>query len=222
MIFDKLSSFADGLTIPTTANKTTYSKVIDFRKCNLIDGFLKLYAQVVGTVNATGSVTTKLQVSDNGTTWTSIASFTQDGMILAAAFLPILGKKRFARLAFEVGGTALGSAVVVKAGLVDQFDVTDLPTMQTFPPLEDLAPLGDALAEGLVVSATAATINKGSSGTVTIAKGMVTTIVAPTKYTVTVSGATITIALAADASSGTVSLVDGLGKVTDITVTAAT
>lgn len=219
MIFDKLSLFADGTTVPTTANANTYSKVIDLRKNQNIeiDGGLKIYGQIVGAANATGSITTVVQTSADGASWTDLASQTQDGHRLIGMFLPF-GLKRFIRLRFAVGGTALGSAVVVKAGLVDQFDQGDFPSVQSFPPLEDLAT--DDFATDLAVSATAATITKGSSGTVTVNAGKVTAIEAPSKYTVSVSGSTVTIALAADAASGTVVLVGGTGNKVSIAVTA--
>lgn len=224
MIFDKLSLFANGTTVPTTSNANTYSKVIDLRKNQNIeiDGGLKIYGQVVGAANATGSITTVVQTSADGASWTDLASQTQDGHRLIGMFLPF-GLKRFIRLKFAVGGTALGSAVVVKAGLVDQFDQGDFPSVQSFPPLEDLATddlATDDLATDLAVSATAATITKGSSGTVTVNAGKVTAIEAPSKYTVTVSGSTVTIALADDAASGTVVLVGGTGNKVSIAVTA--
>ena len=219
MIFDKLSLFADGTTVPTTENTNTYSRVIDLRKNQNIeiDGGLKIYGQVVGAANATGSITTVVQTSADGASWTDLASQTQDGHRLIGMFLPF-GLKRFIRLRFAVGGTALGSAVAVKAGLVDQFDQGDFPSVQSFPPLEDLAT--DDFATDLAVSATAATITKGSSGTVTVNAGKVTAIEAPSKYTVSVSGSTVTIALAADAASGTVVLVGGTGNKVSIAVTA--
>lgn len=222
MLFDKLSLFADGLVIPTTANTTTFSKVIDLRKCNFIDPMLKIFGTIVGVVNATGSVTTKVQVSDDGYTWTDYVSFTQDGMFLIRCVMPIMNKKRFMRLAFVVGATALGSAIAVKCGLVDEFDMTEiegcLPTVQTFPPLEDLAT--DALAEELVIPATA-TIAKGGNSTLTPSKGFITGWIAPTnKYTITRSGKGIKVALASDAADGNVVVYDGLGKAHTIAVTA--
>ena len=134
MLFDKMSNFAGGLTVPTTANANTYSKVLDLRRNGElgIDGGLKIYGQVVGTPNSTGSVTTVVQTSADGASWTDLASQTQDGNLLIGMFLPF-GLKRFVRLKFAVGGTALGSAVKVKAGLVDQFDQGALPGLQSFP-----------------------------------------------------------------------------------------
>lgn len=221
MLYDKLSLFADGLTVPTTANTTTYSRVIDLRKSTFIDPLLKIYGQTVGTVNTTGSITTKIQVSDNGYEWTDYCQFVQDGMFLIRTVMPITNKKRFMRLAFAVGATALGSAVTVKAGLVDEFDMTEiegcLPTAQTYPPLEDLAT--DAMGEELVI-ATTATITKGSNSTLPVTKGFATGWTAPTGYTVTNEGGGLKIALASSAASGTVTVYDGLGKAHDITVTA--
>lgn len=227
MIFDKLSLFADGQTLTVSASNSTtinhYSRVIDLRKNQNveIDGGLKVYGQIVGTVNASGSVTTVVQTSADGASWADIASQYQDGNLLIGMFLPF-GLKRFVRLKFvtksaESAGTAY--TVAVKAGLVDQFDVGDFPSVQSFPPLEDLA--SDDFATDLAVSATTATITKGSSGTVTVQAGKVTAIEKPAKYTVTVSGSTVTIALAADAASGTVELYGGTGNKVSVAVTAA-
>ena len=223
MLFDKMSNFAGGLTVPTTANANTYSKVLDLRRNGElgIDGGLKIYGQVVGTPNSTGSVTTVVQTSADGASWTDLASQTQDGNLLIGMFLPF-GLKRFVRLKFAVGGTALGSAVKVKAGLVDQFDQGALPGLQSFPPLEDLAALGDALQTPLKLAASSGTITKGSSGTVAIEAGAVTGVEVPSdKYTVTVASGVATIALASGASDGTVYFVDGLGNKVAYAVTAA-
>ena len=226
MIFDKLSLFADGKTLTVSASNSTtinhYSKVIDLRKNQNIeiDGGLKIYGQIVGTVNASGSVTTVVQTSADGASWTDLASQTQNGHLLIGMFLPF-GLKRFVRLKFvTVSAASAGTAysIAVKAGLVDQFDQGDFPAVQSFPPLEDLAT--DAFDADLVVSATTATITKGSSGTVTVNAGVVTAIEAPGKYDVSVSGSTVTIELAADASSGTVSLFGGTGNKVSVAVTA--
>ena len=227
MILDKLSLFADGQTLTVSASNSTtinhYSRVIDLRKNQNIeiDGGLKVYGQIVGTVNASGSVTTVVQTSADGASWTDLASQTQDGHLLIGMFLPF-GLKRFVRLKFVTKSAAsAGTAytVAVKAGLVDQFDVGAFPSVQSFPPLEDLAT--DDLATDLAVSATTATITKGSSGTVTVQAGKVTAIEKPAKYTVTVSGSTVTIALAADATDGTVELYGGTGNKVSVAVTAA-
>lgn len=221
MLFDKMSLFADGLTVPTTASTDTYSKVLDLRRNGElgIDGGLKIYGQVVGTPNSTGSVTTVVQTSADGAAWTDLASQTQDGNLLIGMFLPF-GLKRFIRLKFAVGDTALGSAVKVKAGLVDQFDVGELPTVQQFPPLEDIAADGDALQTPLKLAAASGLIAKGGSGTVAVEAGAVTGVEAPSKYTVTVASGVATIALAADAANGTVYFVDGLGNKVAYAVTA--
>ena len=224
MIFDKLSLFADGLTVGTTANANTYSRVLDLRRCGQagIDGMLRVWGGVVGTANATGSVTTVLQTSADGAAWTDVASQAQNGATLVAMFLPCLGLKRFVRLKFAVGGTALGSAVRVKAGLVDQFDMADAAPAPADPFTDDLAADGDALAAPLALAASSGTITKGTSGTVAVTSGKVTAIEAPSdKYTVTVSGSTVTIALAADAADGTVYLVGGDGAKVGYAVTAA-
>lgn len=226
MIFDKLSLFADGKTLTVSASNSTsithYSKVIDLRKNQNIeiDGGLKIYGQIVGTVNASGSVTTVVQTSADGAEWTDLASQVQNGHLLIGMFLPFQ-LKRFIRLKFVTTSAAsAGTAysISVKAGLVDQFDQGAFPSVQSFPPLEDLAT--DVFDTDLAVSATSATITKGSSGTVTVNAGKVTAIEAPTKYDVSVSGSTITIELAADASTGTVNLFGGTGNKVSIAVTA--
>lgn len=224
MKFDKLSLFADGLTVPTTANNTTYSKVIDLRKCGQvgIDGMLRIWGGIVGTANATGSVTTKLQTSDGDGSFTDLVSEVQSGNALIGMFLPCKGLKRFIRLAFAVGGTQLGSAVTVKAGLVDQFEIDDLPAIQTYPPLEDLTGLADRMATELAVAATTKTITKGDDEDIGITAGVVASYTAPAKYTITLSADKVNIALANDAASGNVVLVDGLGKTKTIAVTAGT
>ena len=88
MLFDKMSLFADGLAVPTTASTDTYSKVLDLRRNGElgIDGELKIYGQVVGTPNSTGSVTTVVQTSADGASWTDLASQTQDGNLLIGMF----------------------------------------------------------------------------------------------------------------------------------------
>lgn len=233
MLFDKLSLFADGKAISVSSSNSTtltfYSKVLDLRKCGQIgiDGGLKLYGQIVGTVNAGGTITTVVQTSADGVAWTDLASQAQDGNLLLGMFLPF-GLKRFIRLKFvTVSAASAGTeySVKVKAGLVDEFDVGDPLALQEFPSpgksggaVQDLA--ADALFTALKLAAASGTITKGSSGTVGITAGKVTTIEAPAKYTVTVSGSTITIALAADASTGTVYFVDGLGNKVAYAVTA--
>jgi hypothetical protein len=150
MKFDRLSMFADKATIPTTASKDTASAVIDLRKNGQIgiDGHLRVWGGIVSDVNTTGSITTTLQTSDDGSSWTSLMSQAQDGKKLAEMTLPPTGLKRYIRLQFSVGTTALSKAVTVTAGLVDQFDIDELPAVQTFPPLEDVAAAGETVVNG--------------------------------------------------------------------------
>ena len=145
MIFDKLSMFANGTTVAKTASGSTNSKVIDLRKCNVIDDCLKIYGQVIGGKPSQGSITTTVQHSDDGTTWYDVEghAMTGDGILIRAR-IPF-GHKRFLRLVFAVGTTALDADVKVTAGLVDNFDQEDVPAIQKYPPLEDLAPKGDAV-----------------------------------------------------------------------------
>lgn len=224
MKFDKLSLFADGLAVPATASATTYSKSVDLRLCGQagIDGCLKVWAGVVGAANATGSVTTKLQTFDgDGSGVVDVASEVQDGRTLMAMALPCRGLKRFVRLAFSVGSTALGSAVSVKAGLVDQFDVEELPTVQGFPPLEDLAEAGDRVNEALAVAETTKTIAKGASAEIAVTSGLVVSATAPTGYTVTASAGKVTVALSSTAASGSVVLSGSDGTSKTVAVTAS-
>lgn len=142
MIFDKLLLFAEGKSISASANSSVLSEVIDLRANGEagIDGMLRIYGQAIGTVPAADAskVTTVLQTSADGWNWTDIASASQNGNTLIAMFLPCKGVKRFIRLKFSQGGTALSAAIKVKAGLVDQFDIDELGKVQSFPPLEDL------------------------------------------------------------------------------------
>lgn len=226
MLFDKLSLFADGTTVHKAANAATYSRVLDLRRCGEIgiDGGLRLYGQVVGAPNASGSVTTVVQTSADGSAWTDLASQPQSGNILLAMFLPF-GLKRYLRLKFAVGAAALSADVRVKAGLVDQFDAGALPPLQGLPSpggsggmVEDLAE--DALYTPLALAAASGSIAKGASGTVGVLAGRVTAVEAPNGYTVTATGSTVTVALASGAASGTVTLVDGLGNKVAYAVTA--
>ncbi len=142
MLFDKMSLFADGASLAAGANTSKYTRALDLRLNGQIgiDGALKLYGQIVGDVADAdkAKVTTVLQTSADGTTWTDVVAETQDGNTLIAMALPVKGLKRFIRLKLSQT-TALSKAYVVKAGLVDQFDMDVPPTVQQFPPLEDLA-----------------------------------------------------------------------------------
>lgn len=143
MMFDKMSLFADGASLAAGANTSKYTRALDLRLNGQIgiDGALKVYGQIVAKTVADADkarVTTVLQTSADGSTWTDVVAETQDGNTLIAMALPVKGLKRFIRLKLSQT-TALSKAYVVKAGLVDQFDQDELPTVQQFPPLEDLA-----------------------------------------------------------------------------------
>lgn len=144
MIFDKLLMFANETTVAKAAATTVTSKIVDFRSTRLIDGELKVFGQIVGEVPATGAIATTVQVSDDGTTWTDLFASAQNGNTLIAAFLPPT-HKRFMRLKFIVGDTALAADVKVTAGLVDQFDQYGIPDVTAFPPLGDDAAKGDSV-----------------------------------------------------------------------------
>lgn len=147
MMFDKMSLFADGASLAAGANTSKYTRALDLRLNGQIgiDGELKLYGQIVAKTVADADkalVTTVLQTSATGgsdeSEWTDVVAETQNGNTLIAMALPVKGLKRFIRLKLSQT-TALSKAYVVKAGLVDQFDQAELPTVQQFPPLEDLA-----------------------------------------------------------------------------------
>ena len=149
MIFDKTLLSADGLTVAKTASGTTAGKVLDLRLNGDIgqDGAIKLYAQIVGAKNTAGSITTVVQTSDNGSTWEDVVSAPQRGNRLLAMMLPY-GLKRYVRLEFVVGSTALDTDVKVMGGLVDEFDSEGFPKVQSYPPMQDLAAQGDAVVAG--------------------------------------------------------------------------
>ena len=143
MLFDKMSLFADGASLAAGANTSKYTRALDLRLNGQIgiDGELKLYGQIVAKTVAAGDtakVTTVLQTSADGSTWTDVVAETQNGNTLIAMALPVKGLKRFIRLKLAQT-TALTKAYAVKAGLVDQFDQDELPTPQGYPPLVDLA-----------------------------------------------------------------------------------
>ena len=143
MLYDKMTMFASELEIPVSEGGTTTSKIVDFRNSRIDDG-LKIFGTIVGDANTAGTITTNVQTSDDGTSWTTVGSMVQNGATLIAMCLPA-NCKRFVRLAFGVGATALNAAVKVTAGLVDAYEHTDAPAIQKYPPLEDLAPAGDTI-----------------------------------------------------------------------------
>lgn len=147
MRLDKTLLSADGLVVPKTASGKTTGKALDLRLNGDIgqDGAIKLYAQIVGAKNTAGSITTVVQTSDNGSTWEDVVSSPQKGSRLLAMMLPY-GLKRFVRLEFVVGGTALDADVKVLGGLVDEFDSEGFPKAQEYPSGEDIAARGDAVA----------------------------------------------------------------------------
>ena len=247
MLLDKLSLFSDGQQVSVSgSNNTTltfFSKVIDLRANGQlgIDGMLRIWGAIVGTVNAKGSITTTLQTSDgvgaSGTvgtddgagvaTWTDVVSETQNGASLIGMFLPLKGLKRFIRLKYvsvSPASSASAATVAVKAGLVDQFDQDDLPAIAD-PFHDDLAALGDAFASPLDLSAKAASTVKSAAAdlTATIKDGAVVGYAVPSNaWKVGVSGKTLTISMAASVTTAgtyTVTLYDGCGNAVPFVVT---
>ena len=146
MLIDKTLLSADGLVVAKTASGETPGKVLDLRLNGDIgqDGAIKLYAQIVGAKNKAGSITTVVQTSDNGSPWEDVVSAPQKGHRLLAMMLPY-GLKRYLRLKFVVGSTALDTDVKVMGGLVDEFDSEGFPKTQSYPPMQDLAAQGDVV-----------------------------------------------------------------------------
>ena len=189
MKFDKLSLFSENQAVAAGANTTVYSKCVDLRANGQvgIDGMLKVYGTVVGTVN-TGSLTTTLQTSADGASWTDVASETQNAM-----FLPCKGLKRFVRLKYAQGNSAIGSAVKVKAGLVDQFDQDDAPKVTDPFSATDPADLGEKIRaaeeKGIQLSSTSATTTKAAANSA-VATVYVTNTIGTVTAAVTLSGST--------------------------------
>lgn len=144
MIFDKLLMFANETKVAKTASGSVNSKVIDLRNTRFIDGELKIYGQIVGAPPTAGAISTKVQTSADGSSWTDVFASAQVGNTLVAAFLPAT-HKRFVRLVFAVGETALSADAKVTAGLVDAFDFEDVPAVTVYPPLADDAAKGDTV-----------------------------------------------------------------------------
>lgn len=196
MKFDKLSLFSENQAVAAGANTAVYSNEIDLRSCGQvgIDGMLKVFGTIVGTVNSTGSLTTVLQTSADGASWTDVASETQNGATLIAMFLPCKGLKRFIRLKYAQGGTALGSDIAVKAGLVDQFDQEDLPAI--VDPFMDADPvdLADkirkAREEGPKVDTASVALSRKSADTTTGVVVHVTNTLGTVTAAVTLNGST--------------------------------
>lgn len=148
MIFDRMLSFFEKQTIPTTASTTTAGRVIDMRlNGEDVDHNLSIWIGAVGAAPS-AAVTTKIQTSANGTSnWTDLASQTSNGNVLFSGKMP-LGTKRFVRAVVTTGGSALSAAFVAKGGvIVGECEANAAPTLQTFaagadgaaPVLEDVA-----------------------------------------------------------------------------------
>lgn len=143
MVFDKLTMFANGDILQKDQSASLKSKAVDLRLCNVTDDTLKIFGQVIGGKPSQGSITTTVQHSDDGTTWYDVEghAMTGDGILIRAR-IPF-GHKRFIRLKFDVGLTALAEQATIFAGLVDNFDQDETPRIQKFPPLEDVAAKGE-------------------------------------------------------------------------------
>ena len=210
MKFDKLSLFSENQEVSVSgtnsATLTFRSKCIDLRLNGQagIDGMLRIWGAIVGTVNAKGSITTTLQTSADGASWTDVVSEVQDGSSLIAMFLPCKGLKRFIRLKYvstAPASSAQAATVKVKAGLVDQFDMGEIP-LQSFPSpgmsggaLEDLTAAADAIRRaeelGIPLSATSATTAK-TTANANVATIYVTNTIGTVAAAVTLSGSTST------------------------------
>lgn len=201
MLFDKLSLFSDGQACNVSGSNSTtlthLSKAIDLRRNGQIgiDGGLRIYGQIVGTVNAKGSFTTVLQTSADGGAWTDVASAVQNGGTLIAMLLPCAGLKRFVRLKYvstSPASSAEAATVSVKAGLVDQFDQFEIPAVAD-PFTGDEVAVADALrkaeAEGIKLSATEATTVK-TTANANVATIYVTNTLGTVTAAVTLSGST--------------------------------
>ena len=123
--------------------------------------------------------------------------------LLFGAVLP-KGLKRFVRLAFRVGGTALGSAIKVTAGLLDELPSRAFPKVQTFPPLQDLVPTGEAVSAPLSIGSFSGEATAGTAAdfTATIESGVVAGMEsADSTLTYAVSGSTLTVSTTASTTA---------------------
>ena len=205
MLFDKLSLFSDGQSVSVSGSNSTtltfFSKEIDLRFNGQIgiDGGLRIYGQIVDTVNAKGAITTTLQTSADGASWTDVASASQDGRKLIAMFLPCVGLKRFVRLKFtsvSPASSAEAATVAVKAGLVDQFDIEEVPSVAD--PFSDADPVAladkirKAREEGPKVDKASVNLSRASADQSTGVVVYVTNTLGPVTAAVTLNGSTST------------------------------
>ena len=152
---DKTLIFFLNKLLAATAATSITSKLIDMRyNGDDIDGRLFLNAQL-GSAQADGRVTFKVQTSADGSTWTDVITATNKGAKLYAGRLP-LGLKRYLKATATVGQTALSAATTVFAEITDSInadlDTTrvqkwqGIPTGGTVPEgMEDLAKTGDSV-----------------------------------------------------------------------------
>ena len=126
MLWDKMSCFSFGQAVPATASTNTESKVIDFRLNGGLDDQLRIFGMIKGDPLAAdqGTIVTELQTCDtvNGS-YEKICDFTLKGNKLIDVPIP-REHKRFMRLLYKVGGTALSRAVEIWAGLLPETEIT--------------------------------------------------------------------------------------------------
>ena len=126
MLWDKMSCFSFGQAVPATASTNTPSKVIDFKLNGGLDEHLRIFAMITGEPlsAASGDLVAELQHCDTvDGEYAKAAEGTLAGNKLIDLPIP-RGHKRFMRLVYRVGETALSRAVTVWAGLLPETEIT--------------------------------------------------------------------------------------------------
>ncbi|MCQ2299960.1 MAG: hypothetical protein MJZ81_07555 [Bacteroidales bacterium] len=130
MLWDKLSCFSFGQTVPATASTNTSSKIIDFKLNKGLDDQLRIFGMIKGAPLTSGTITCEVQHCDTvGGSYVKVADATLAGNKVIDIALP-RNLKRFVKLVYKVGSTALNRAVEVWSGLVPESEVDGPLTLQ--------------------------------------------------------------------------------------------
>lgn len=132
MLWDKMSCFSFGQAVPSTASTNTPSKIIDFKLNGGLDEHLRIFAMITGAPlsEASGDLVAELQHCDTvGGSYEKVAESTLAGNKLLDMPIP-RGHKRFMRIVYRVGGTALSRGVTVWAGLLPETEIAGALKLQ--------------------------------------------------------------------------------------------
>lgn len=137
MLWDKMSCFSFGQPVPATASTNTSSKVIDFKFNGGLDEHLRIFAMIAGKPLEGGDLAVELQHCDTvDGEFAKIAEGTLVGNKLLDMPIP-REHKRFMRLVYKVGETALSRGVTVWSGLLPETEITGALKLQNLNVMVD-------------------------------------------------------------------------------------